>query len=134
MYLNTHNAMCFFCHILGIPREDKVVLQKTYKMFVDNVQAEDILDRLQQNQVLKFSERQDILSHSKNTERMQIILEKINSTKLSFGFKALADSIKFKYKKLYDVVMGIRKEVYKHGIKDTVGEYFTKNVSFKNIF
>lgn len=91
-------------------------------MFVDNVQAEDILDRLQQNQVLKFSERQEILAISKNSERMQTIIEKIHTTKLSFGFKALCDSIKFKYKKLYDVVMAIRKEVYKHGIKDTVGK------------
>ncbi|XP_071181200.1 uncharacterized protein [Mytilus edulis] len=107
----------------GIPKEDKAVLLKTYRMFVDNVQAEDILDRLQQNQVLKFSERQEILAISKNSERMQTIIEKIHTTKLSFGFKALCDSIKFKYKKLYDVVMAIRKEVYKHGIKDTVGVY-----------
>lgn len=104
----------------GMPPEDKAVLMKTYKMFVENVQAEDILDRLQQNQVLKFSDRQEILSLSKNTERMQMVLEKIHTSKLSFGFKALCDSIKFKYKKMYDVVMAIRKETYKHGVKDAV--------------
>lgn len=106
-----------------MPPEDKAVLMKTYRMFVENVQAEDILDRLQQNQILKFSDRQEILSLSKNSERMQMILEKIHHSKLSFGFKALCDSIKFKYKKMYDVVMVIRKETYKHGVKDTVGMY-----------
>ena len=114
----------------GMPKEDKAVLVKTYKMFVDNVQAEDILDRLQQNQVLKFSDRQEILALSKNTERMQMIIDKINQTKLSFGFKALCDSIKFKYKKLYDTVMAIRKEVYKHGVKDTVGKLNVSNSHF----
>lgn len=111
-----------------MPPEDKAVLMKTYRMFVENVQAEDILDRLQQNQILKFSDRQEILSLSKNSERMQMILEKIHNSKLSFGFKALCDSIKFKYKKMYDVVMAIRKETYKHGVKDNVGMYIKNSL------
>ncbi|KAK3084052.1 hypothetical protein FSP39_007376 [Pinctada imbricata] len=104
----------------GIPPEDKAVLMKTFKLFVDNVQAEDIVDRLQQNQVIKFSDRQEIFAHSKNTERMQMILDKILKSKLSYAFKALCDSIKFKYKKMYENVMQIRKDTYKHGVRETV--------------
>ncbi|XP_062594071.1 uncharacterized protein LOC134255559 isoform X1 [Saccostrea cucullata] len=104
----------------GIPPEDKAVLMKTYKLFVDNIQAEDIIDRLQQNQVIKFSDRQEIFALSKRHERMQLLLDKILHSKLSYAFKALTDSIKFKYKKIHETVVQIRKETYKHGIRETV--------------
>lgn len=104
----------------GIPPEDKAVLMKTYKLFVDNIQAEDIIDRLQQNQVIKFSDRQEIFALNKRHERMQLLLDKILNSKLSYAFKALTDSIKFKYKKIHEIVVQIRKETYKHGIRETV--------------
>lgn len=111
---------------IGIPPEDKAVLMKTYKLFVDNIQAEDIIDRLQQNQVIKFSDRQEIFALNKRHERMQLLLDKILNSKLSYAFKALTDSIKFKYKKIHEIVVQIRKETYKHGIRETVGMYNTK--------
>lgn len=111
---------------IGIPPEDKAVLMKTYKLFVDNIQAEDIIDRLQQNQVIKFSDRQEIFALNKRHERMQLLLDKILNSKLSYAFKALTDSIKFKYKKIHEIVVQIRKETYKHGIRETVGTYNTK--------
>lgn len=97
---------------------------KTYKLFVDNIQAEDIIDRLQQNQVIKFSDRQEIFALNKRHERMQLLLDKILNSKLSYAFKALTDSIKFKYKKIHEIVVQIRKETYKHGIRETVGRYY----------
>lgn len=113
----------FLSNNIGIPPEDKAVLMKTYKLFVDNIQAEDIIDRLQQNQVIKFSDRQEIFALNKRHERMQLLLDKILNSKLSYAFKALTDSIKFKYKKIHEIVVQIRKETYKHGIRETVGTY-----------
>ncbi|KAK3596283.1 hypothetical protein CHS0354_024867 [Potamilus streckersoni] len=104
----------------GLPPEEKVSLQKTYRLFVDNIVAEDILDRLQQSQVIKFSDRQEILALSKNTDRMHLLLDKIINTKLSYAFKALCDAIKFKSKKTYEEVMQIRKQVYKQGVVDHI--------------
>ena len=61
----------------GIPPEDKVVITQTYKLLTDNVQAEDVLDRLQQGQVVKVNDRQEILAYSKNSDRMQVLLPKV---------------------------------------------------------
>ena len=58
---------------IGLSPEDRVTLKKTYKLLVENVQAEDVIDRLQQSQVVKFSDRQEVLSVSKKQERMQVI-------------------------------------------------------------
>lgn len=77
---------------------------------------------MQQSQVVKFGDRQEILAFHKNSDRMQLLLEKILHTKLQFGFKAFCDAIKFKYKDTYDKVMQIRKAIYKQGISDSVGE------------
>lgn len=49
-----------------------MTLKKTHKLLVETVQAEDVIDRLQQSQVVKFSDRQDILSIPKKQERMQV--------------------------------------------------------------
>ena len=58
--------------VTGLSAEDRVVLKKVHKLLVENVQADDVIDRLQQSQVLKFSDRQDILATSKKQERTQV--------------------------------------------------------------
>ena len=60
----------------GLSAEDRVTLKKTYKILVDNVQAEDVLDRLQQSQVIKFTDRQEVLQVNKRSERMQVCIVK----------------------------------------------------------
>ena len=102
--------------------EDKAVIRKTHKLIVDTVVAEDILDRLQQNQIIKFSDRQDILGMAKNSERMQKLLDKIFNSTNSSAFKGFIDTLKYKYKKLQDEIIQIRKETYKNGVKHTVGK------------
>ncbi|WAR01676.1 NALP5-like protein [Mya arenaria] len=97
----------------GLSAEDHVVLKKTHKVLVDNVQAEDVIDRLQQSQVLKFSDRQEILTHAKRQERMQLLLDKISESKLPYSLKALFDAMKFKYKKLHDHCIAVRKQTLK---------------------
>ncbi|KAH3883240.1 hypothetical protein DPMN_007194 [Dreissena polymorpha] len=104
----------------GLSAEDRVVLKKVHKLLVENVQADDVIDRLQQSQVLKFSDRQDILATSKKQERTQILLDKIADSKLPYALKALFDAMKFKYKKLYDHVMAVRKQTYKEGVVTTI--------------
>ncbi|KAL4223642.1 Nlrc4p [Mactra antiquata] len=104
----------------GLSAEDRVTLKKTYKLIVENVNAEDVIDRLQQSQVIKFSDRQDILSISKKQERMQVLLEKISDSKLPYSLKALFDAMKFKYKKLYEHCMAVRKQTYKEGVVMTI--------------
>lgn len=92
-------------------------------MLVDHLVAEDLLDRLQQNQIIKFSDRQEILSITKNSERMVNLLDRILNSKNSGAFKALLEAMKYKYKKIHEEVVQIRKETYKHGVRDTVGMY-----------
>ncbi|XP_053376058.1 uncharacterized protein LOC123534023 isoform X3 [Mercenaria mercenaria] len=104
----------------GLSPEDRVTLKKTYKLLVENVQAEDVIDRLQQSQVVKFSDRQEVLSVSKKQERMQMLLDKLADSKLPYALKALFDAMKFKYKKLYEHVMAIRKQIYKEGVVNTI--------------
>ncbi|XP_052800759.1 uncharacterized protein LOC128231702 isoform X1 [Mya arenaria] len=104
----------------GLSAEDHVVLKKTHKVLVDNVQAEDVIDRLQQSQVLKFSDRQEILTHAKRQERMQLLLDKISESKLPYSLKALFDAMKFKYKKLHDHCIAVRKQTYKEGVVTTI--------------
>jgi len=110
-------------NIAGLAPEDKAVMRKVQKLLLDNVQAEDLLDRLQQNQIIKFSDRQEILAITKTTDRMQNLLDRILNSKLTFAFKALCESMKFKYKTIYDTVMQIRKETWKMGVQNTVGKY-----------
>ncbi|XP_012937299.1 uncharacterized protein LOC101849611 [Aplysia californica] len=104
----------------GIPPEDRVVITKCYKLFHDTVQAEDVLDRLQQGQVVKVTDRQEIMAPSKNVDRMQILLPKIMKSPISYAFKLLCDAIKFKYPRIYEQVMKTRKAVYKQGISDSI--------------
>ncbi|KAL5017433.1 hypothetical protein ScPMuIL_007022 [Solemya velum] len=104
----------------GLPPEDKATLTQTYKLLVDTVVADDVIDRMQQSQVVKFGDRQEILALAKNSERMQLLLDKILHTKLQFGFKAFCDAIKFKYKDTYDKVTQIRKAIYKQGVPDSI--------------
>ncbi|XP_060072729.1 NLR family CARD domain-containing protein 4-like [Ylistrum balloti] len=104
----------------GLSPEDKAVWRKVHKMLVDNVLADDLLDRLQQNQVIKFSDRQEILLISKNSERMANLLDKILNSKNSTALKFLIEAMKFKYKKIYDQVVQIRKETHKNGVRDNV--------------
>lgn len=59
-------------HPTGLSPEDRVTLKKTYKLLVETVQAEDVIDRLQQSQVIKFSDRQEVLAIAKKQERMQV--------------------------------------------------------------
>ncbi|OWF40290.1 NLR family CARD domain-containing protein 4-like isoform X2 [Mizuhopecten yessoensis] len=104
----------------GLSPEDKAVWRKVHKMLVDNIVADDLLDRLQQNQVIKFSDRQEILSITKNSERMVNLLNKILNSKNSTAFKALLEAMKYKYKKIHEEVVQIRKETYKNGVRDNV--------------
>ncbi|XP_069136254.1 NLR family CARD domain-containing protein 4-like isoform X2 [Argopecten irradians] len=104
----------------GLSPEDKVVWRKIHKPLVDNVVADDILDRLQQNQVIKFSDRQEILAISKNSDRMMNLLDKILHSKNSSALKALIEAMKFKYKSIHDQAVQIRKETYKNGVRDNV--------------
>lgn len=53
---------------------------------------------------------------------LQTLLDKITESKLPYALKALFDAMKFKYKKLYDHVMAVRKQTYKEGVVTTVGE------------
>ena len=98
-------------------------MSKTYKLFVDHIPAEDVLDRLQQSQVIKFSDRQEILAHGKRSERTVLLLEKIMQSKLPYALKALIDAIKFKYKKVYDQVTLVRKATHKEGVVTKIGNY-----------
>ena len=98
-----------------------MVLTKTYKLFVDHIPPEDVLDRLQQSQVIKHSDRQEILTHNKKSERIHILLDKIANSKLPYALKALIDAIKFKYKKIYEQVMLVRKITYKEGVVTKIG-------------
>jgi len=66
--------MCLLCRYVGLSPEDKVTLKKTYKLIVETVLAEDVVDRLQQSQVVKFSDRQEVLAIPKKQERMQVRL------------------------------------------------------------
>ncbi|XP_071116058.1 NACHT, LRR and PYD domains-containing protein 13-like [Haliotis cracherodii] len=104
----------------GIPPEDKHVIMKVYKTLVDSIIAEDIMDRLQQGQIIKISDRQEIMALSKNQERMQLILDKILASRVNYAFKLLCDALKFKYPKEYEMVMKTRKATYKQGIVETV--------------
>ncbi|WAR01647.1 NALP5-like protein [Mya arenaria] len=109
----------------GLSAEDHVVLKKTHKVLVDNVQAEDVIDRLQQSQVLKFSDRQEILTHAKRQERMQLLLDKISESKLPYSLKALFDAMKFKYKKLHDhYVEGITETALVNQYKVRLGRVY----------
>ena len=54
-----------------------MVITKCYKMLHDNVQAEDVLDRLQQGGVVKVTDRQEVMAPSRNLDRMQILLPKV---------------------------------------------------------
>jgi hypothetical protein len=95
---------------------------KTYKLLVDSIVVDDILDRLQQSQVIKHVDRQEIMAVPKNADRMSTLLDKILNSKLPYAFKALCDSIKFKYKSTHDTVMEIRKVIYKTGVGNTIGK------------
>lgn len=88
---------------------------------MDNVPAEDVIDRLQQSQVIKFSDRQEILSYDKKSDRIQVLLEKIMNSKLPYALKALIDAIKFKYKKVYEQVQHVRKVTHKEGVVTKIG-------------
>ncbi|XP_050408561.2 uncharacterized protein LOC126823646 [Patella vulgata] len=103
----------------GLSLEDKVVLAKMFKLLVDNVVAEDIIDRLQQGQIIKITDRQEIMALSRNSDRMQYILAKIQNSKLPYALKLLCDALKFKYTKIYDEVTELRRITYKHGVKET---------------
>lgn len=50
-----------------------------------------------------------------------MLLEKISDSRLPYALKALFDAMKFKYKKLYDHVMAVRKQTYKEGVVTTIG-------------
>lgn len=52
----------------------------------------------------------------------QALLDKIAESKLPYALKALFDAMKFKYKKLYDHVMAVRKQTYKEGVVTTIGK------------
>ena len=88
---------------------------------MDNVPAEDVLDRLQQSQIIKFSDRQEILSYDKKTDRIQLLLQKVMTSKLPYALKALIDAIKFKYKKIYEQVVQVRKKTHKEGVVTKIG-------------
>ncbi|GFO37716.1 nlr family card domain-containing protein 4-like [Plakobranchus ocellatus] len=113
--------MFFFSVSLpGIPPEDKVVITQTYKLLTDHVQPEDVLDRLQQGQVVKVHDRQEIMAPSKNSDRMQILLPKIIKSPVPYAFKLLCDALKFKNPKVYEQLMRTRKAVYKQGVSVTM--------------
>ncbi|ESO97594.1 hypothetical protein LOTGIDRAFT_152683 [Lottia gigantea] len=103
----------------GLSLEDKVVLSKMFKVLMDTAVAEDIIDRLQQGQIIKITDRQEITALSKNSERMQFILLKIQNSKSPYAFKIFLDALKFKYNKLYEEVSEFRRITYKHGVKET---------------
>ena len=115
--------------IIGLSPEDRVTLTKTYKLFVDNVPAEDVLDRLQQSQIIKFSDRQEILSYDKKVDRIQLLLQKVMNSKLPYALKALIDAIKFKYKKIYEQVVLVRKKTHKEGVVTKIGMLFPVNTA-----
>jgi hypothetical protein len=50
-----------------------------------------------------------------------MLLDKLADSKLPYALKALFDAMKFKYKKLYEHVMAIRKQTYKEGVVNTIG-------------
>ncbi|GFR91288.1 E3 ubiquitin-protein ligase DZIP3 [Elysia marginata] len=104
----------------GIPPEDKVVITQTYKLLTENVQAEDVLDRLQQGQVVKVNDRQEIMAHSRNSDRMQVLLPKIIKSSVPYAFKLLCDALKFKNPRVYEQLMRTRKAVYKQGVSVTM--------------
>ncbi|WAR01646.1 hypothetical protein MAR_008204 [Mya arenaria] len=45
-----------------------------------------------------------------------MLLDKISESKLAYSLKALFDAMKFKYKKLHDHYIAVRKQTYKEGI------------------
>jgi len=47
-------------------------MKRVQRLLVDTVLADDVIDRLQQSQVLKFSDRQEILQQAKRQDRMQV--------------------------------------------------------------
>lgn len=55
---------------------------------------------------------------------MQFLFDKILNFKFFYVFKVLIDFIKFKYKKIYEIVVQICKEIYKYGICEIVGMYY----------
>ena len=54
---------------------------------------------------------------------LQALVDKIADSKLPYALKALFDAMKFKYKKLYDHVMTVRKQTYKDGVVTTIGMF-----------
>ena len=105
----------------GLSPEDKEVLSRMNKLLVEQVIAEDILDRLQQGQIIKIGDRHDIMANPKNIDRMHVVLEKLVASKSTYGLKLLCDALKFNFPTIYEAVMECRKEVYKQGVKETVG-------------
>ncbi|XP_041347900.1 uncharacterized protein LOC121367661 [Gigantopelta aegis] len=104
----------------GLSLEDKEVLTTMTKLLAEQVIAEDILDRLQQGQIIKIGDRHEIMALTKNSDRMHMVLDKIQTSKSTHGLKILCDALKFNHPAIYDTVMDYRKTVYKQGVKEVV--------------
>lgn len=64
----------------------------------------------------------------------QALLDRVGDSKLPYALKALFDAMKFKYKKLYDHVMSVRKQTYKEGVVTTIGKIFSGLLLFSIFF
>lgn len=55
------------------------MLSKVHRQLIESVMVDDIIDRLIQGHVIKVGDKQDVMTPSKNQERMQILLSKVSA-------------------------------------------------------